>query len=116
MENCLISTIDGGGDGYVQSLWSIKKGKLKLLAKNNSCPLGQLWKIICVILSLKPMEHEYKIMGLAPYSKEKYTDEVFNQLKNLCKIKNYNIVETKIDKKGLNIYDYFEKKLSNYRF
>ena len=68
------------------------------------------------MLSLKPMEHESKIMGLAPYSKEKYTDEVFKELKNLCKIKNYNIVETKIDKKGLNIYDYFEKKLSNYRF
>ncbi len=115
-KDCLISTIDGGGDGYVQSLWSIKKGRLKLLAKNNTCPLGRYWKIICVILSLKPMEHEYKIMGLAPYSKEKYTDEVFNQLKNLCKIKNYNIVETKIDKKGLNIYDFFEKKLSNYRF
>ena len=32
-------------------------------------------------------------MGLAPYSKEKYTNEVFEVLKNLCEIKNFDILE-----------------------
>ncbi len=115
-KDCLISTIDGGGDGYKQSLWTVKKNKLKLLSKNNSCPIGKYWKIICVLLSLKPHEHEYKVMGLAPYSKEKYTNEVFSKIKNLCNIKNYDILERKIPSKFTCLYDFFEKKFSNFRF
>ena len=115
-KKCLISTIDGGGDGYKQSLWTVKNNKLKLLTRNNSCPIGKYWKIICVLLSLKPHEHEYKIMGLAPYSKDKYTDEVFKELKDLCDIKNFDILEKKIPKKFDCLYDYFEHKLSNFRF
>ena len=115
-KDCLISTIDGGGDGYKQTTWSVKNKKLKLLSRNNSCPLGKYWKIICVLLSLKPMEHEYKIMGLAPYSKKKYTDEVVREFKDLCEIKKYDILEKKLSNKGLSLYELLEKKLSNYRF
>ena len=118
-KDCMISTIDGGGDGYKQSLWTVKKNNFKLLTKNNSCPIARYWKIVCVLLSLKPHEHEYKVMGLAPYSKDKYTDEVFNSMKNLCKIKNYDIEENRIYQKNENVnsmYDFFEKKFSNFRF
>jgi len=115
-KDCLVSTIDGGGDGYKQTTWSVRKNKFKLLSRNNSCPLGKYWKIICVLLSLKPMEHEYKVMGLAPYSKKKYTDEVLNEFKNLCEIKGYDILEKKLPNNDLSLYEVFEKKLSNYRF
>ena len=60
-KDCLISTIDGGGDGYKQTTWSVKNGKFQLLSKNNSCPLGKYWKIICVLLSLKPMNMSIKL-------------------------------------------------------
>ncbi len=115
-KDCIISTIDGGGDGYKQTTWSVKNKKLKLLSRNNSCPLGKYWKIICVLLSLKPMEHEYKIMGLAPYAKKKYTDEVVREFKGLCEIKKYDILEKKLSNKSLSLYEFLEKKLSNYRF
>ncbi len=115
-KDCLISTIDGGGDGYKQSTWTVKNHKFKLLSRNNSCPIGRYWKIVCVLLSLKPHEHEYKVMGLAPYSKDKYTDEVFKTMKNLCEIKNYDIIESKFSKSTDTMYDFFEKKFSNFRF
>ena len=69
-----------------------------------------------MLLSLKPHEHEYKVMGLAPYSKDKYTDEVFKTMKNLCEIKNYDIIESKFSKSTDTMYDFFEKKFSNFRF
>ncbi len=114
--DCLISTIDGGGDGYKQTTWSVNNHKLKLLSRNNSCPIGMYWKIVCVLLSLKPHEHEFKVMGLAPYSKDKYTDEVFNEIKNLCEINNYDILEREIPKDVSCRYDYFEGMFSNFRF
>ena len=115
-KDCLISTIDGGGDGFQQTTWTVKNKKLKLLSKNNSCPLGKYWKIVCVLLSLKPHEHEYKVMGLAPYSKEKYTNEVFKEFKNLCKIKNFDILENKLPKNYNSLYQYLNEKFINYRF
>ena len=115
-KDCLISTIDGGGDGYKQTTWSIKNGKFQLLSKNNSCPLGKYWKIICVLLSLKPMEHEYKIMGLAPYSKDNYTNDVFKVFENLCKINKFDIMEKALPKNTSSLYEYLENKLSNHRF
>ncbi len=115
VKSCLISTIDGGGDGYKQSTWTVKNQKLKLLSQNNSCPLGKYWKIVCVLLSLKPHEHEYKIMGLAPYSKEKYTEEVFSELKNLCKVSGYDIIEKDIPS-SKSLYEFLRDKFSNYRF
>jgi carbamoyltransferase len=115
-KDCLISTIDGGGDGFQQTTWTVKDQKIKLLSRNNSCPLGKYWKIICVLLSLKPHEHEYKVMGLAPYAKDKYTNEVFNELKNLCEIKNFDILEKKIPKNFNSLYEFLKFKFSNYRF
>ena len=115
-KDCLISTIDGGGDGYKQSTWTVKNHKLKLLSRNNSCPLGKYWKIVCVLLSLKPHEHEYKIMGLAPYSKAKYTEEVFNEMRNLCKINGYDILERKIPNSSKSLYEFLKDKFANYRF
>ncbi len=115
-KDCLVSTIDGGGDGYKQTTWSVRNKKFKLLSRNNSCPLGKYWKIVCVLLSLKPMEHEYKIMGLAPYSKSQYTNEVFDEFKNLCEIKNFDILEKKLNRNNLSLFEFFEKKMTNYRF
>ena len=115
-KDCLISTIDGGGDGIQQTTWKVTDNKLKLLSRNNSCPLGKYWKIVCVLLSLKPHEHEYKVMGLAPYSKSKYTNEVFKEMKNLCEIKGFDIIEKKLPKNVNSLYEFLEDKFSNFRF
>ena len=55
-------------------------------------------------------------MGLAPYAKDKYTNEVFNELKNLCEIKNFDILEKKIPKNFNSLYEFLKFKFSNYRF
>ena len=115
-KKALVSTIDGGGDGLKQTMWKSDGKNLILISKNNSCPLGKYWKIICVLLSLKPMEHEYKVMGLAPYSKEKYSNEVFKELKKLSYVKNFDILENFFLSKSDNTYDYLRRKFINFRF
>ena len=67
-------------------------------------------------LSLKPMEHEYKIMGLAPYSKNNYANDVFKIFENLCKINKFDIMEKALPKNTNSLYEYLENKLSNHRF
>ena len=51
-------------------------------------------------------------MGLAPYSKAKYTEEVFNEMRNLCKINGYDILERKIPNSSKSLYELTINKLS----
>ena len=38
---------------------------------------------------MKPNEHEYKVMGLAPYAKNEYSIRLYNDVfKNILKVKN----------------------------
>ena len=38
---------------------------------------------------MKPNEHEFKVMGLAPYSKLEYSKKVYNEVfKNILDVKN----------------------------
>ena len=36
---------------------------------------------------MKPAEHEYKVMGMAPYAKEKYYLDVLKVFKGLLKLR-----------------------------
>jgi carbamoyltransferase len=69
-EQALVITIDGAGDGICASV-SIPEGggKLKRLAVvDEQHSIGNLWSVITALLSMVPLEHEYKLMGMAPYA------------------------------------------------
>ena len=46
-----------------------------------------------LLLKMKPDEHEYKVMGLAPYAKNKYSTNVYEKVyKNLLKVNGIRIL------------------------
>lgn len=64
----LILTCDGSGDGLCATVNIGDKGKFERIAQiteDNS--IGRLYAYISYSLGMMPLEHEYKIMGLAPY-------------------------------------------------
>lgn len=80
----LVLTLDAMGDGLCSTVSVSKNGKLKRIAQTaagNS--LGDLYAYITSFLGLKRGEHEYKVMGLAPYSNPDYADKVYQKLKKL---------------------------------
>ena len=111
-----VITLDSMGDGSNQTLWFPSKDKTRLININRSseCDLARIYKLVTLILSMKPAEHEYKVMGLAAYAKSSYSMEVFeNVFKDLLQIKNCKIVHKNRPK---NLYRYLRKKLDQYRF
>ena len=69
----LILTLDGGGDGLSGSVWIGQGGRLERLAtidQENS--LGELYAVTTHLLGFMPLEHEYKLMGMAPYASQQY--------------------------------------------
>lgn len=110
-----VLTIDSMGDFYNQTLWiPNKKNEIENINRTNQCDLARIYKLVTLILSMKPNEHEFKVMGLAPYAKSSYSIIVYEKVfKNLLKVKNCQIVH---DKRPKNLYRYLERNLRPYRF
>jgi len=69
----LVFTLDGGGDGVKSSVWRAKAGKMERLSADGEFSIGNLYSSVTCRLGFTPHEHEYKLMGLAPYVGEKHT-------------------------------------------
>jgi carbamoyltransferase len=65
----LVLTLDGGGDRDCAHVYRGERGQLELLASTpNGHSLGHLYARITHLMGMTPHEHEYKLMGLAPYA------------------------------------------------
>lgn len=68
----LVITVDGDGDKKSGSIYLGQNGELKeLTSLSTKNSLGWLYSYSTFLFSMMPFEHEYKIMGLAPYCKDK---------------------------------------------
>lgn len=68
-EPVLVLTADGSGDGICASVNIGERGRLtRLAAVDTSASMGILYALVTVLLGMTPAEHEFKVMGLAPYA------------------------------------------------
>ncbi len=83
----LIFTLDGEGDGLCATV-SIYDGKdIKVISKTRkNASLGYLYSIATIYLGMKPLEHEFKVMGMAPYAKSHNIDKIYFKFKNLISV------------------------------
>ena len=88
--NTAIITLDGWGDGANHSIRVVKevngKYKVRLLMREGTSEIARIYRYATLALGMKPNEHEYKIMGLAPYANERYIGRVVEKLNNITTI------------------------------
>ena len=69
-------SLDGDGDRYSSRIFKITPGKVPkvepVAATSYDASLGYFYSHVTSFLGMKPLEHEYKVMGLAAYPDEKY--------------------------------------------
>jgi carbamoyltransferase len=75
-EPALVFTLDGEGDeiSSTVSLVDGKGGWTRLASSPVESSLGWIYSATTRFLGMKMLEHEYKVMGLAPYAKSYYLD------------------------------------------
>ena len=61
-------TAEGLGDYSNGSVSTLKNSNFKLKAFNTKNHISHIYQYVTLLLGMKPMNHEYKVMGLAPYS------------------------------------------------
>jgi carbamoyltransferase len=80
----LILTLDGAGDNLSGSINMYENGTLtQLHTIPMSASVGLLYCAIVDLLGMTRNEHEFKVMGLAPYAKASSGEKVYEKLKQL---------------------------------
>ena len=111
---CLIFTIDGSGDYGINATISIgEKGKIKRVYQTKNAILGRIYSHMTLYLGMKRLEHEYKIMGLAPYSYSKIDKDIYKIFSDCLKFSGYKIL---FNKRPKDCFIHFKNKLDGYRF
>ena len=112
-EKTLIVTADGGGDGENGTVSIAENDKIRNIASNNCSDLARIYRYITLILGMKIGEHEYKVMGLAPYATNyeiKKCDKVFKDV--------FHVPDLLIEYKNRppDLFFYFRDNLADCRF
>lgn len=93
-DDVLILTLEGGGDDSSATVSTQQDGKLIEHWKSNTVMLGRLYRYVTLILGMQPSQHEYKVMGLAPYGTEYHGRRSLEFFRTINNVQGTEIVNT----------------------
>lgn len=113
-ENILAFTIDGMGDGLNATIGIFdENGNYERVYETSECNIGRIYRYMTLVLGMKPNEHEYKVMGLAPYGKEKYAQKALDVFRDTLYVDG---IDFKWKIKPTDSYFWFRERLEGFRF
>lgn len=114
-ERVIVITLDGGGDNGSGSVSIYENGKLnRVSCIPNDASLGMLYNKTTDYLGLKPHEHEYKVMGLAPYADIDRVKMALPVFESVLKVTDDLNFSSPLDSRSY--YFYLKDKLERVRF
>lgn len=114
----LVFTADGSGDEISATVTRVdEKGVWDLLGTTpETASLGGLYSATTRFLGMRPLEHEYKVMGLAPYAKH-YAEAVYERVfRPVIDLDPDNPFNFKSSVASRHFYDYLISTASGERF
>ncbi len=116
-ENTLVVTLDAWGDDLsgTISVYDKKLNQLNRLREfhHKDFQLGRIYRYVTLLLRMLPSDHEYKVMGLAPYYDGKVIRDVEEIFSTMQKFDGKNF---SFNKNINNIFEYLKENLSTFRF
>lgn len=112
-KDCIVLTLDGWGDGRNQTVWKVTNDEFSLLADSDQNDLGRIYKMATLLLAMRPDEHEFKVMGLAPYAKGSYVKRALQIIDNISEVKDMKIVNKQRPK---DLFSYLRSGWVGHRF
>jgi len=109
----LIFTSEASGEYSNGTVSTVRGNEIKEITHTKENHLGHLYKLITLLLGMKPNQHEYKTMGLAPYSNIKELERSYKVFEGFLKIDGLNI---KVGRKLKDIYFEFKERFHGHRF
>ena len=116
-KKALVFTLDGEGDGLCSTVSIFNSDTIVRIAstpRENS--IGYIYQYVTKFLGMKPGEHEYKVMGLAPYAKDIDVLKLFKKIKNLIVLNSRNKLVFHSRFNTLDTLSYLTKNIQFVRF
>lgn len=83
-KSSLVVSLDGEGDGLSGLVAQYEEGRFHIKHSfKNSESLGLLYSAVVDVLGMARNEHEFKVMGLAPYAKASAGEKAYESLKKI---------------------------------
>jgi len=120
-EPVLVITCDGQGDGLSASVRIGEAGRLspELATVKAADSLGSVYATITALMGMVPLEHEYKLMGMAPYAPEAGAERSYEQFKEVLRFSEPDGLSWSRSRGVPSMeyaYPYFRRKLERHRF
>lgn len=113
-EKVLALTIDGLGDNLNATIGVFDEaGKYTRAFETNEANIGRIYRYMTLLLGMKPNEHEFKVMGLAPYGKAKHAQKALDVFKSTLYVDG---IEFKWRERPTDSYFWFRERLEGVRF
>lgn len=111
----LVLTLDAFGYGLSATINRARDGRIERLLSvpHTQFRLARLYRYITLLLGMKPNEHEFKVMGLAPYAKPETLRGPYQVFRETMCVDGLNF-RWKVDPPDM--YYYFKERLEGYRF
>ena len=83
----LVVTLDGYGDLLCGSVAVAEHGRLRRIAETPfTDSFGTIYALVTGAMGFTPLEHEYKLMGMAPYASEQHAQEAAAAFRKLISV------------------------------
>ncbi len=113
-KNVLALTADGMGDGLNATIGIFNEfGEYKRLYETDQCFIARFYRYITLILGMKPNEHEYKVMGMAPYGKKQHSLRAIELFNSTLDVEGTEFIWKN---KPIDSYKWFKDRLEGVRF
>lgn len=112
-DNVLAVSFDGYSD-YANAAIAVKEeGRLNIVHRYTNYNIGRIYRYITLLLRMRPGEHEFKVMGLAPYATEYNYRKALEVFESAYQFRDGEVV---IDPALKDNYYYFQERLQLCRF
>lgn len=116
-EKSLVFVLDGEGDDCSATVYIFEKNSFKQLARTpRGVSLGGIYAKVTEFLGMKSNEHEYKVMGLAPYAKDEDVEKAYQKIKDIIFLGKDNPLIFKSKFNTLNTDKFLNQHLRGVRF
>jgi len=112
-QDVLIVTADSWGDNENGMIAKFQNGNYEILHTVDNHNLGRVFRNMTLFLGMKPYEHEYKVMGLAPYAPEYSAKAAYKIFDQIMDVDGINFI---YKVKPRDYYFWFKQRLEGIRF
>jgi len=111
-------TCDGAGDGLSATVSICEQNSIKRISSSSRhASLGKLYSRITMLMGMKPWEHEYKLMGMAPYADSERADNATDIFRKILTVDKETLEFKNLTSLSMNYsYEYLRDSFEGIRF